>query len=157
MMAEEIGKSEFYVKYRLKVLGLSLTEEEKRERWARNILRCNQAPRPKRTPQYHVARPYKVGHKIRITIGKDPGHFRATYGEVVRVLPGNKPVVEYCNLSGLKLSEFDRHVYRKEVALSGPFFIHREYPGSSRSETEPGRLLDWEEVEEVEEMELEEV
>lgn len=68
------------------------------------------------------ARPYKIGHKIRILLGKNqPGNHTTTFGSVVKVSSENIPKVRYRDYSGLPLSGFDRVVKREEVEMEGEF------------------------------------
>lgn len=129
-IARRIGRSQFYVHHRCKILGLTTPKEilEQRKEEQTGIRKRKKLR-------------YRPGHRIRILLSDEPGDFRVTYGQVIRVEEKNKPVVEYTNLSGLRLSDFDRHVYRKEVALFGPFHVHRERPGDDRIETKPYRTI----------------
>lgn len=66
-------------------------------------------------------RPYKIGHKIRILLGRKEGDHTVTFGRVVSVGDDNVPVVRYRDYSGLKLGEFDRIVKPHEVLRKGKF------------------------------------
>lgn len=137
-IARNIGKSDVYVGYRANAMGLYLTPEQVRERRRTNAKKvCEEQTGIRKRNKLR----YRPGHRIRILLSDNPGDFRVTYGQVIRVEEKNKPVVEYTNLSGLRLSDFDRHVYMKEVALFGPFHVHRERPGDDRVETKPYRTI----------------
>lgn len=66
-------------------------------------------------------RPYRIGHKIRILLGKAPGDNKVTFGKVVSVSPDNVPVVKYQDYSDVSLGSFDRVVKKDEVRMRGEF------------------------------------
>lgn len=146
-MAAKIGRSEFYVRSRILHMGILLPQSVLKQRRLKNlnstsgITKKNASKSKLIKPRVEELYPYRIGDRVRVILGTEPGDFRVTYGQVIRVEEKNKPVVEYTNLSGLRLSDFDRHVYRKEVALFGLFHVHREQPGDDRVETKPYRTI----------------
>jgi len=147
-IAKEIGRSKSYVSKRIKLLGLVSKPKKEPQPSAQKVLSIR---KPK--PQNSVPR-YLVDDKIRILLGKEGHRCLNTYGVVVEVEPGNIPVIEYRNLSGLRLSDFSRHLTKKEFYMAGTFYVHYEEPGC-RIETQPIRELKLEDL--IEEVELEDL
>lgn len=65
--------------------------------------------------------PYKVGNKIRILLGGEDGGHTVTFGVIVKVASNGKPIVEYEDLSAMRLCEFDKHLQPNDLFMIGDF------------------------------------
>lgn len=95
----------------------------------------------KKPRQNALTLPYRIGHRVRVTLSNDPGDFRTTYGVVIQAEENRLPVLRYEDLSALELREYDRCVMRKEVVLDGDFYVHIEEPGINIKTSKPTQKL----------------